>query len=101
MSVPAGPGATALLDAQGCLTEAGMSALLAAPPGRGPEALAAHLAACGRCQDRMLTAGVPGPRTGAPRRSVAPSLGRMLLLVGLILVSMLLFFVSLRRLTVP
>jgi hypothetical protein len=32
---------------------------------------------------------------------VAPPLGRTLLLVGLILVSMLLFFVSLRRLTVP
>jgi hypothetical protein len=101
MSVPAGPGATALLDAQGCLTEAGMHALLAAPPGRGPEALALHLSACGRCQDRLLAAGVPGPRTGAPRRRVAPPLGRTLLLVGLILVSMLLFFVSLRRLTVP
>jgi hypothetical protein len=78
-----------------------MRELLAAPPGRGPEALAAHLAACGRCQDRMLAAGVPGPRPGAPRRQGAPSLGRMLLLVGLILVSMLLFFVSLRRLIVP
>jgi hypothetical protein len=97
MSVPAGPGASALLDAQGCLTEAGMRTLLAAPPGRGPEALAVHLAACGRCQDRVLAAGVPGPRTGAPGR-VAPPLGRMLLLVGLILVSMLLFFVSLHRL---
>ena len=100
MSLPCDPGAVALLDAQGCLTEAGMRELVAAPPGRGPEALAAHLAACVRCQDRILVAGVPGPRTGAPRR-VAPSLGRMLLLVGLVLVSMLLFFVSLRRLTVP
>jgi hypothetical protein len=101
MSVPAGPDASALLDGQGCLTEAGIRALLAAPPGRGPEALAVHLAACGRCQDRVLAAGVPGPRTGAPGRQVAPPLGRMLLLVGLILVSMLLFFVSLHRLTVP
>ncbi len=96
----ADPRAT-LLDAQGCLTEAGMHAILAAPPGRGPEALAAHLAACGRCQDRVLAAGVPGSRAGAPRPHVAPPLGRMLLLVALILVSMLLFFVSLRRLTVP
>jgi hypothetical protein len=98
MSVPSGPGPSALLDAQGCLTEGGLRALQAGPPGRGPEALAVHLAACARCQDRMLAAGVPGPRTGAPRRQVAPPLGRMLLLVGLILVSMLLFFVSLRRL---
>jgi hypothetical protein len=101
MSVPADPHATALLDARGCLTEAGMRALLAAPPGRGPEVLAVHLAACGRCQDRVLAAGVPGPRTGGARRQAAPPLGRMLLLVGLILVSMLVFFVSLRRLIVP
>ena len=100
MSVPTHP-ATALLDAQGCLTEAAIAALVAAPPGRGPEALAVHLAACNRCQERVLAAGVPGPRTGAPRRQVAPPLSRTLLLVGLILVSMLLFFVSLRRLTVP
>jgi hypothetical protein len=99
MNLPAGP-TDPMLDAQGCLTEAGMRALLAAPPGRGPEELALHLKTCSRCQDRLLAASVPGPRTGPPKRGGAPSLGRMLLLVGLILVSMLLFFASLRRLIV-
>jgi hypothetical protein len=46
-----------LVDARGCLTDAGFAALQAAPPGEAPAELAAHLAACARCQDRVLLAG--------------------------------------------
>jgi hypothetical protein len=45
---------TGLLDAKGCLTEAGIDALLRSPTGRGPQELVAHLAGCSRCQDRLL-----------------------------------------------
>jgi hypothetical protein len=99
MSVPPSPHAARLFDAQGCLTEAAIQLLLHAPPGRAPGDLAAHLAGCARCQDRLLAASVPGPKRGAPRP--APSLRRMLILVSLILLSMLLFFVSLQRFFVP
>ncbi len=99
MSVPPAPRAARPFDAQGCLTEVGIQTLLSAPAGRAPEELAAHLAGCSRCQDRLLAASVPGPRRGPPRS--APSLGRMLILVSLVLLSMLMFFASLRRFFVP
>lgn len=54
----------ALVDRQGCLTEAGFRVLESAPPGRGPQELASHLAACGRCQQRLLS----GSREGAAAR---------------------------------
>jgi hypothetical protein len=66
---------TTLLDARGCLTDAGFSALDAAPPGLGPADLALHLAGCGRCQRRFLARGgekgagiraVPGRATRPP-----------------------------------
>jgi hypothetical protein len=43
-----------LFDARGCLTREGMAALTQAPAGRAPAEVAAHLAACPRCQDRLL-----------------------------------------------
>ena len=66
---------SALLDARGCLTDAGLTALAAAPPGQGPREAAAHLAACARCQRRLLALGgeevggirlVPGTATPPP-----------------------------------
>lgn len=45
-----------LVDARGCLTDAGFAALAGAPPGEAPGDLAAHLATCARCQDRVLKA---------------------------------------------
>jgi hypothetical protein len=66
---------TALLDARGCLTDAGFAVLDAAPPGTGPTELAVHLASCGRCQRRFLARGgedgagiraVPGTATRPP-----------------------------------
>jgi hypothetical protein len=43
-----------LLDARGCLTDQGVAALAKAQVGKAPTELAAHLAGCARCQDRLL-----------------------------------------------
>jgi hypothetical protein len=43
-----------LVDAGGCLTEAGLAVLAAALPGAAPPELARHVASCARCQDRWL-----------------------------------------------
>jgi hypothetical protein len=48
------PAEARLFDARGCLGDAGLDALLRSPAGRGPQELAAHLAGCPRCQDRLL-----------------------------------------------
>jgi hypothetical protein len=56
-----------LFDARGCLTPAGLAALRSAPPGRGPEEVAAHLAGCPRCQQRLFD-GLRGPGEAAPAR---------------------------------
>lgn len=87
----------ALLDARGCLTAAGFAAVAAAPVGKVPPELATHLATCARCQQRLLAGGVdPASR---PRKQ-APSLGRMFLVLGLVVVSILAFLLSLRWLAV-
>lgn len=48
---------SALVDARGCLTPAGMAALQRAPVGCAPTDLAQHVAGCARCQARLLAAG--------------------------------------------
>jgi hypothetical protein len=79
---------TGLLDARGCLTEAGFTALDAAPPGRGPAEAAAHLAACARCQRRFLARG--GERDGGiravPGNAQPPPLWRTAVIVVAVLV---------------
>jgi hypothetical protein len=90
---------TSLQDRGGCLTPAGLATLRSARPGQAPPALAAHLAGCVRCQERVLA--VDAPRTkGGPRgtRAVAPSLGRTLLLGGLVLAAVIAALVTLRQL---
>ena len=86
-----------LLDRSGCLSPAGIAAVGSAAPGRIPPEVAAHLASCARCQERVLTGGVPR----APRKAAGapPSLKRAFLLVGLIVLSILAFLWTLRRLT--
>ena len=88
---------SALLDARGCLTDGGLTALAAAPPGQGPAEAAAHLAACARCQRRFLAlAGeqvggiraVPGTATPPPLWRTALILVAALLLVGTAIVAM-------------
>jgi hypothetical protein len=82
-----GPGDRALVDPRGCLTPAGFAALARAPVGRGPAALAAHVASCARCQERML-ASAAGPRpaaSSAPRRPPRLWLGIVLAAAAFIL----------------
>jgi hypothetical protein len=47
----------ALFDAKGCLTDPGVAMLASAPVGEAPPELAAHVASCGRCQERLLASG--------------------------------------------
>ena len=86
------PADRALLDARGCLTPAGFAALARAPVGRGPAELAAHLASCARCQQRMLAGGA-APRS-APS-SASPRKPRLWLGVALGLAALLLAMAAL------
>jgi len=87
-----------LLDIRGCLTEAGLDALAASPPGRGPAEVVAHLGRCGRCQERTLAraAGRPGdaPRT----RKEPPPLWRTVLVIAAVLLMVLTAMLMLRKL---
>lgn len=86
-----------LLDRSGCLSEAGLAAVTAAVPGQIPSDVAAHLAACARCQERVLSGGAPRPsRKGV--LAAPPSLGRIVVLMALAVLSIIIFFWTLRRL---
>lgn len=86
-----------LVEASGCLSEAGIAAVTAAVPGKIPPEVAAHLAACARCQDRVLSGGAPRPsRKGVP--TAPPSLGRAVFLMALVVLSILILFWTLSRL---
>ena len=82
----------------GCLTDAQLAELQAVAPGRAPEALARHLASCGRCQARALFGAERV--AGGPRKAPAepPSVGRAFLLAGLVLAVMGAFFWTLLKL---
>jgi hypothetical protein len=80
-----------LLDARGCLTEAGLRALATAAPGAAPTELATHVAACQRCQDRMLAAArESGARATRPTASRL-WLGILVAVAGLLLALTALF----------
>ena len=83
-----------LLDGQGCVNEAGFRALEESPPGRGPAEVAAHVAACPRCQQRLL-AGAAGRLGAPPPARTAPPVGRSLALAGATLAAILLALWSL------
>lgn len=94
---------TALLDARGCLTEAGFVALDAAPPGRGPADAAAHLAGCSRCQRRFLARGgdkIAGI-SATPGKAVAPPLWRTLAALFAVLVLVAMALIGVRWLAAP
>lgn len=84
-----------LQDPRGCLTAAGLEALRAAPPGGAPPELVRHVAACQRCQDRILAAdeGALGPG----RRKPPPPRWRLLVLLLVAVSCALLMFGWLRR----
>lgn len=68
------PDADRFFDGKGCLTAAGLAAFQNAPPGRAPKEMAAHVAGCNRCQQRLLSSlrepGRPaGPSTPRGTRS--------------------------------
>ena len=85
------------LDARGCLTEAGFAAVSAAAVGLVPPELAAHLASCGRCQQRLLGGGVERP---AVKRKT-PSLGCMLFVLAAVVLTVLGLLLTLRYLATP
>lgn len=93
----------ALLDANGHLSAAGLVALQAAPAGQAPAELAAHLAACAACQEKLLVASAPGPRgrTGRKPMPLAPSPGRTILLLLLTVAFVVISLWSLRWLVAP
>ena len=89
---------SATIPPPGCLTDAQLTELQAAAPGRAPEALARHLASCDRCQARALFGAervVGGPRKAPPQ---PPSVGRALLLAGVVLAAMGAFLWTLLKL---
>jgi hypothetical protein len=70
------PDAGRLFDGQGCLTAAGLAALQRAAPGRAPAEVAAHVAGCSRCQQRLLSSlrePGKGGSASAPRRASSSS----------------------------
>jgi hypothetical protein len=86
-----------LLDASGHLSPEGIAAVGEAAPGQISPEVAAHLASCSRCQERVLSGGVPrAPRKAMPK---PPSIKRAIGLVFLILASILVFFWTLRQIT--
>ncbi len=88
--------AAALFDADGCLSPRGFAQISAAPPGRAPAELAAHLAGCARCQRRLLVAALPSaspsPRRAPPplwRTGVALVVCLLLVLIAMVLTQVL------------
>lgn len=88
---------TALVDSRGCLTDAGIASLRSAEPGRARPELSSHLASCARCQERVLATDAPAHRKAGPPPK-APSLGRTLFLMALVLLAVLLALASMRHL---
>ncbi|HET8648177.1 MAG TPA: hypothetical protein VFO85_21955 [Vicinamibacteria bacterium] len=83
---------SALFDARGCLTEAGVAALAGAPSGQAPAEVAAHLAGCGRCQDRLL-ARERVPATTSARRGRPYT--TLMMVGGLLLLTLVMLAVTL------
>jgi hypothetical protein len=79
-------------DAHGCLTERGLAALRHATTGQAPPELATHVAACDRCQTRLLASDpiADGPALRRPR---APSLMRWVIVCAVALALALLALV--------
>lgn len=86
-----------LFDSAGCLTPEGIAVVLGSAPGQVAADAARHLANCARCQQRLLSGGVDRPLRPAVRPAT-PSVTRTFLLLGLVLVAVIFFFWTLRRL---
>jgi len=77
-----------LVDARGCLTDAGLTALAGATPGAAPPELAQHVASCPRCQELWLKSAVP--ETRRPKLSPEQTARRRWVMLGVV-VGVLLF----------
>jgi len=88
------------LDARGCLTEGGLTAIAASPPGQGPPDAAAHLASCARCQRRFLA--LAGEKVGGiravPGTATPPPLWRTALIAVAVLIMLMIAVVAMRSL---
>jgi hypothetical protein len=84
--------------ARECLTEDQIASLRDAAPGTAPQDLALHLAACERCQSRALFGAAR--KTGLKREPPAlPSLTRALALLAMVILAIVFFFWTLKRLS--
>ena len=88
--------ASPLFDAQGCLTTEAFASIAAAPPGRAPAELAAHLASCVRCQRRLLASSSPAGESSVRRER--PPLWRTAIVVAACLVLVVIALILLRNL---
>jgi len=88
--------AGSLLDARGHLTKAGLTALAAAPLGRGPKELATHLASCPGCQERMLAGASVGLPARRQRREPPPP-WRIWAVLGAAVLLLLSILMTIRR----
>lgn len=87
---------TPTLDSRGHLTAAGLAALVAAPMGRAPEDLAAHVAACVVCQDRVLAGSIEAGSLRRERRAPPPA-WRVWAVLGAILIALLCMLTMIER----
>ncbi len=83
-----------LVDRQGHLTPAGLAALTSAPPGKAPKELAAHVASCASCQERILA----GSAAGARERRPPPPPWRIWVVLGAGLLLLVSVLVTIQRL---
>lgn len=80
------PAGARLFDGQGCLTPAGLTALQLAAPGRAPKEVAAHVAGCNRCQQRLLSSLREPGRTASASSSRRTSSGSRLVWVAVLVI---------------
>jgi hypothetical protein len=80
-------------DARGCLNADGMTVLRGAVPGTAAPEIAAHLAACGSCQERLLSLESASAGHG-PRPEAKPPWRNLILMGAAIFLLMLAMMVT-------
>jgi len=86
----------ALRNAKGCLTEAGFRALERSAVGQAPAELAAHMASCATCQERMLSGRRAPSETPRAERKPPPPAWRIWALLGFTLLLIAMFAATVR-----
>jgi hypothetical protein len=90
-----------LLDARGCLTDAGLTALAGATPGAAPPELARHVASCARCQELWLRSARPEPRRKhlTPEEAARRRWGMAAIVLGVLVFALVALVATLAYLT--